>query len=196
MRRNRRTTLAIKRPHRQRLKRRSLTNQIASNQSKPRTDPKNGATKDVKVHAKRSLLHQSTTTIPITIFLQESSGTFEDRRKLENATTLPKRRKNQSEIGTQATAQRKSRRQRSNQTGKGSRREAVVITREVSETSEPRASGNAREERLPPKPKADQSILTKQQMSEPHPLRRKHIASHNRWTTIESDSLSERYRES
>ncbi|WZZ22550.1 hypothetical protein YC2023_123937 [Brassica napus] len=76
------------------------------------------------------------------------------------------------------------------------RREAVVITREVSETSEPRASGNAREERLPPEPKADQSVLTKQQMSEPHPLRRRHIASHNRWTTIESDSLSERYRES
>ncbi|CAN6867307.1 unnamed protein product [Brassica oleracea] len=38
--RSRRTTLAIKRPHQQRLKRRSLTNQIASNRPKPRTDLK------------------------------------------------------------------------------------------------------------------------------------------------------------
>ncbi|KAF3606445.1 hypothetical protein DY000_02049287 [Brassica cretica] len=160
MRRSRRTTLAIKRPHRQRLKRRSLTNKITSNRPNPRTYPKNKATKDVKVHAKRSLLHQSTTTLPITIFLQESRGTFDDRRKLEDATTLPERRKDQAEIGTKATAQRKSRRQRSNQTGKGSRREAVVITGEVSETPEPRASGNVREECLPPEPKADQSVLT------------------------------------
>ncbi|CDY37386.1 BnaC05g30440D [Brassica napus] len=64
------------------------------------------------------------------MFLQESRGTFDDRRKLEDATTLPERRKDQAEIGTKATAQRKSRRQRSNQTGKGSRREAVVITGE------------------------------------------------------------------
>ncbi|KAH0879902.1 hypothetical protein HID58_067296 [Brassica napus] len=132
MRRSCRTTLAIKRPHRQRLKRRSLTNKITSNRPNPRTYPKNKATKDVKVHAKRSLLHQSTTTLPITMFLQESRGTFDDRRKLEDATTLPERRKDQAEIGTKATAQRKSRRQRSNQTGKGSRREAVVITGEVS----------------------------------------------------------------
>ncbi|CAN7028321.1 unnamed protein product [Brassica oleracea var. botrytis] len=120
MRRSRRKTLAIKRPHQQRLKRRSLTNQIASNRPKPRKDPKNRATKDVKVHAKRSLLHQSTTTLPTTNFLQESPGTFDDRRKLEDATTLPERRKDQSEIGTKETVQRKLRRQRSNHTGKGS----------------------------------------------------------------------------
>ncbi|CAF1736145.1 unnamed protein product [Brassica napus] len=61
--------------------------------------------------------------------------------------------------------------------------------REVSETPELRASENAREERLPPEPKADQSVLTKQQMSEPHPLQRGHIAGHNRRTTTESDAL-------
>ncbi|CAF2350147.1 hypothetical protein HID58_039309 [Brassica napus] len=99
MRRNRRTTLAIKRPYRQRLKRRSLTNQIASNRSKPRTDPK-----------KRSYQRRQSPC-------QKISASSIDNHASNN--DFPKRRKNQSEIGTQATAQRKSRRQRSNQTGKG-----------------------------------------------------------------------------
>ncbi|WZZ60998.1 hypothetical protein YC2023_061105 [Brassica napus] len=85
MRRSCRTTLAIKRPHRQRLKRRSLTNKITSNRPNPRTYPKNKATKDVKVHAKRSLLHQSTTTLPITILKMQQLYPREGKikRKLE-----------------------------------------------------------------------------------------------------------------